>query len=116
MTRHFEFQDGDATATGTPLRIENRPPFMVFSGSTARKIPSRNERRYEEERQRLISDGVLADHPSNPALLVFSRDYKANSASMAAGVISGGGNFSGPEKWFEISTGEPFNEWLSRHL
>lgn len=113
---NFEFEDGDAKATGSPLEIRKMPRFRVFKGSTARKNPSRTERRYEDERERLISDGTLSDHPSNSSLLEFTRDYDANSASMASGVISGGGNFSGPEKWFETASGEPFNEWLRTRL
>ncbi|SDY25848.1 DUF4357 domain-containing protein [Citreimonas salinaria] len=112
----FEFEDGGAKATGSPLQIRKMPPFRVFKGSTARRNPSRSETRYEDERRRLIIDGTLEDHPSNPDLMVFTRDYDANSASMAAGVISGGGNFSGPEKWFEVASPESFKEWLSRRL
>ncbi|MGK7663532.1 MULTISPECIES: DUF4357 domain-containing protein [unclassified Marinovum] len=112
----FEFEDGNAKATGSPMEIKKRPRFKVFKGSTARRYPSRTERRYDDERRRLRTDGTLTDHPTDPGLLVFTRDYEANSASMAAGVISGGGNFSGPEKWFEVASGEPFNEWLGNRL
>ena len=110
----FVFEDGGAKAKGTPLEIRKMPRCRVFKGSTARKSASRTKKRYLDERRRLTSDGTLADHPSIAGLLVFTRDYDANSASMAAGVISGGGNFSGPEKWFEVSSGEPFNQWLRK--
>jgi hypothetical protein len=112
----FVFEDETAKATGAPLEIKKSPRFKIFKGSTARKIPSRTERRYDDERRQLIADGTLTDHPSVSGLLEFTRDYEANSASMAAGVISGGGNFSGPEKWFEVASGEPFNEWLGKRL
>ena len=112
----FKFANGDAEATGSPLEIRKMPGFRVFKGSTARKNPSRMKTRYEGERRRLIADGTLVDHPSDPGLLEFTRDYDANSASMASGVICGGGNFSGPEKWFELKTDEPFNEWLRKRL
>ena len=112
----FSFEDGGAKATGFPMEIAERPRFKVFEGSTARKVPSRIERRYADERQRLVADGTLAHHPSNPGLYIFTRDYEANSASMASGVISGGGNFSGPERWFRIGTSEALKDWLKTRL
>lgn len=112
----FTFKDGDASARGTPIELGSRPRFKVLKGSTARKSATRNQKRYHEERQRLVVAGVLSDLPSVSDLLIFTRDYEANSASMAAGVICGGGNFSGPEKWFETTSGEAFNDWLKKRL
>lgn len=112
----FNFRDGDALAKGTPMEISKRPRFKIYKGSTALKHPTRKEQRYSQERQKLITSGILVDHPSIADLLLFTCEYEANSASMAAGVICGGGNFSGPEKWFESHSGEAFNEWLKKRL
>ena len=112
----FRFRDGDAVATGSPMEIRKQPRFKIFKGSTALKNPTRNKQRYSQERQKLRNSGLLSDHPSIADLLIFTRDYEANSASMAAGVISGGGNYSGPEKWFEITSSEAFNDWLKKRL
>lgn len=116
MIDEFNFRDGGAVATGTPMEISKQPRFKIYKGSTALKHPTRSKQRYSQERQKLLDSNVLSDHPSDSGLLIFTDDYEANSASMAAGVISGGGNFSGPEKWFERISGEALKNWLIKRL
>jgi hypothetical protein len=106
----FEFRPEKAQAYGRPLAGKE---FLVLKDSTAMRHGSPNVKRDEDDRDRLLRQGVLVPD-IDPDRHRFARDHVFSSSSKAAGVIKDG-NASGPSLWKEPSTGITLRDYLARH-
>lgn len=113
MIDRFEYEVGNAVATGFPVGEGPRPKFVVEAGSTAllRNSGANREGLLPSKREALMESGILYQHPRDPTLLVFSQNHVFSSAT-AAGDIVNGANTSAPEKWKCRSTGIALKDWL----
>lgn len=100
----YVLRRGKAEAYGYPLSLERMPAFLVTRGSTALRDGPAQEKRGRGDTDALVRDSVLIDHPTERDLYLFDRDYEFGSSSRAGTVINDG-NFSGPGRWLNISTG-----------
>lgn len=96
----FTMRPQKAQAFGRP----EKNGFLVRLGSTAMLNGSPRVKRYREERDRLVRQGVLVPD-TDPDLYRFSRDHLFGSASAAGGVVKDG-NCSGPQSWRRPSDGK----------
>lgn len=100
----YVLRRGKAEAYGYPLSLDPKPGFVVTQGSTALREGPALEKRGREDTDALVRDGVLVDHPTERELYLFDRDYEFGSSSRAGTVINDG-NFSGPRRWLNTTTG-----------
>jgi 5-methylcytosine-specific restriction protein B len=84
----------------------------VKAGSTAMRNGSPSEKRKDWLTDQLVTKGVLASHPTNPNLWVFTQDYEFTSPSAAGDVINDG-NLSAPQYWRNTLTGKTLKEDLA---
>lgn len=103
----FEFKPQKARAYGRPLADGD---FLVFKDSTTMRRGSPNVKRDEDDRDRLLRQGVLVPDV-DPDRYRFARDHVFSSSSKAAGVIKDG-NASGPSLWKEAKTGRSLKDYL----
>ncbi|WP_242076336.1 hypothetical protein [Brevundimonas diminuta] len=99
----YVLRRGKAEAFGYPLSDDLRPDFVVTAGSTALRDGPANVKRGREKRDTLVSQGVLAPHPTDADLYIFSRDHRFDSPSAAGDVINDG-NLSAPKLWRNTAT------------
>lgn len=92
-------------AFGRPISSGTRPPFLVTAGSTARRNGPAEVKRHLPLQERLLAEGVLVEHPTDRELYVFAVDYEFTSATAAGDVINDG-NFSAPQWWLNVETGQ----------
>lgn len=92
-------------AFGRPTTSATRPPFLVSAGSTARRNGPAEVKRHFPLQARLLAEGVLTEHPTDLELYQFVVDYEFTSATAAGDVINDG-NFSAPQWWLNVETGQ----------
>ena len=105
----FEFRPEKAQAYGRPLAGKE---FLVLKDSTAMRWGSPNKKRDENDRDRLVRQGVLVTDV-DPHRYQFARDHVFSSSSKAAGVIKDG-NASGPSLWKDTKSGLSLKDFLDR--
>jgi hypothetical protein len=88
--------------------------FIVRRGSTARRKQG-VQNSYARRRDELISDGLLAAHPQEHDLLVFTADVPFASTSAAAAIVLNR-NSRGPREWRLATTGETYAIWESMQI
>lgn len=109
----YVLRRGKAEALGYPLSNDPRPDFVVTAGSTALRDGPANVKRGRGERDELVSQGVLAPHPTDADLYIFSRDHRFDSPSAAGDVINDG-NLSAPKLWRNTATGVSLKDDLDQ--
>lgn len=88
--------------------------FIVFAGSTARKLGVPSWQSYKALREKLVAEGSLADG-GDPALLVFAEDVAFNSPSAAASVVMARAS-NGRKNWKVKGTSSTYGEWQDAKL
>ncbi len=76
----FELHQVGAHATAQEIEGQ----FVVFAGSTARRKGVPSWQSYKSLRDKLVAQGALVEHTTDPSLLVFPEDVAFNSPSAAA--------------------------------
>lgn len=107
----YVLRRGKAEAFGYPLSDDPRPDFVVTAGSTALRDGPAVVKRGREKRDKLVSQGVLAPHPTDADLYIFTRDHRFDSPTAAGDVINDG-NLSAPKLWRNAATGASLKDDL----
>lgn len=89
--------------------------FVLLRGATCRKqgVPSWTS--FKALRDRLVAEGRLVPHPTDPANFETVEDIPFQSPSAAASVIAGR-NTNGREAWRVEGTGESYQEWTESRV
>lgn len=87
--------------------------FIVFKGSTARKVGVDSWTSYKGLRDQLVEEGKLADADQD-GFFVFTEDVPFNSPSAAAAVVFGGNQ--GRRAWRTRDTNETYQQWNEQKL
>lgn len=89
--------------------------FVVFKGSTARRVGMPSWQSFRSMRQSLEDEGTLIPNPDGTDTLIFSKDTPFSSVS-AAGAAVLARNVAGPAAWIIEATSQTYKDWMESRL